>query len=426
MFFVPDPASLIRAFWLALLFKLLTGGLYTLGALCVIGGLVGLLGGKRSSRSASITATLIGICLAACGFAIQLVLWPPPERHTLTWDLSAGNDLWRADWPPGSTQQYRNIEGNIDITLVLPGGETFVEHHATHVSCTADDMRATSVSFVSIGLPKMTAADAHAYVRTFCATWGMGGSIPDLDAWLLHPADTFCIGRRGNHPMVDLRIGNSFDDKKPWWVSLEFCVDKQPVAQEIVSAFDAVERKDIDTLSRILSSGLDPEAWNPDWEETLLHAAARTDWSEAIETLLAAGVAVDCRDSRERTPLWEAVLYDHFQFAEVLLHRGANVNARSSGGRTLLHQCVDGTGLFHLVPWLIDRGAEIDARRDNGDTPLHVAASRGFVEPVTVLLVHGADRNLENTEGETPLELAERYDREDVVVLLKTLPPIEE
>jgi hypothetical protein len=41
-----------------------------------------------------------------------------------------------------------------------------------------------------------------------------------------------------------------------------------------------------------------------------------------------------------------------------------------------------------------------------GDTPLHVAAARGHLEVVQLLLGHGADPRLHNKDQQTPTDLA--------------------
>lgn len=52
-------------------------------------------------------------------------------------------------------------------------------------------------------------------------------------------------------------------------------------------------------------------------------------------------------------------------------------------------------------------GAEVNvAQLDSCLTPLHLACRRGLEEHVKLLLAHGADVNVQNREGETPLNAA--------------------
>lgn len=48
----------------------------------------------------------------------------------------------------------------------------------------------------------------------------------------------------------------------------------------------------------------------------------------------------------------------------------------------------------------------------NGNTPLHRAAEGGFVNHAEDYLRHGADVNIRNNRGETPLDVAGRRVRE--------------
>jgi len=53
-------------------------------------------------------------------------------------------------------------------------------------------------------------------------------------------------------------------------------------------------------------------------------------------------------------------------------------------------------------------------------TPLHWAAINGHLSVVEYLVNHNAEINVKNKDGETPLELAKRYGRLNVVDFLKS------
>jgi ankyrin repeat protein len=61
------------------------------------------------------------------------------------------------------------------------------------------------------------------------------------------------------------------------------------------------------------------------------------------------------------------------------------------------------------IPWinfLISEGADVNVRDTAGNTPLMAAAQLGFVDGVTTLLQRKANVNLANSRGETPLIIA--------------------
>ncbi|ORY89836.1 hypothetical protein BCR35DRAFT_300350 [Leucosporidium creatinivorum] len=59
---------------------------------------------------------------------------------------------------------------------------------------------------------------------------------------------------------------------------------------------------------------------------------------------------------------------------------------------------------------------ELDAY---GFAPIHLATDRGHTEVVKTLLLHGADKQLKDEDGNTPLQLAELAEHEDLIALLK-------
>ena len=54
----------------------------------------------------------------------------------------------------------------------------------------------------------------------------------------------------------------------------------------------------------------------------------------------------------------------------------------------------------------------------DNETPLHCAAQHGHTGALTTLLAHGADPNVSNNRGETPLDLASQYGRLQAVQML--------
>lgn len=85
-----------------------------------------------------------------------------------------------------------------------------------------------------------------------------------------------------------------------------------------------------------------------------------------------------------------AIQGGHAEAVELLIMRGADVNAKSTWG-TPLHLAAS-AGHADIAVLLLERGADTNARRLSL-TPLHIAAIVGKTEVVRVLLDHGADIN---------------------------------
>ncbi len=89
------------------------------------------------------------------------------------------------------------------------------------------------------------------------------------------------------------------------------------------------------------------------------------------------------------TPLMRAVLRDDVSSAGQLIAKHANVNASNAAGQTALHLAVSDLALTHV---LLEAGANPNLADNDGFTPLALAASRqDGVAVVQTLLDHGAN-----------------------------------
>jgi ankyrin repeat protein len=100
------------------------------------------------------------------------------------------------------------------------------------------------------------------------------------------------------------------------------------------------------------------------------------------------------------TPLMYAVShYDrNVEVIKLLLDYGADVNASTSDGYTVLHCAVDvnfqaNENTSEVIHMLVEAGAALEQRQHYGWTPLMKAVVMGTVEEVRVLLSLGADPN---------------------------------
>ena len=82
-------------------------------------------------------------------------------------------------------------------------------------------------------------------------------------------------------------------------------------------------------------------------------------------------------------------------------------------------------GFNEVAKLLLKHGAIIDTRTildfnsPNGYTPLHIACERGYCDVVKSLLNFGAEINIKDGEGYTPLDRARMSNREEVKKYLK-------
>jgi hypothetical protein len=78
------------------------------------------------------------------------------------------------------------------------------------------------------------------------------------------------------------------------------------------------------------------------------------------------------------------------------------------------------TGNLDLIKSLIAKGADVNNKEDpRYRTPLERAVIGGHVNIVKLLIANGADISAKNNDGQTPLDIAVRQNRKDLVELLR-------
>lgn len=150
------------------------------------------------------------------------------------------------------------------------------------------------------------------------------------------------------------------------------------------------------------------------WEDTRpivapgtpgLIAACRAGEIEKVRSLLAAGALANAPDELGERPLVAAVKEGHSEVVRQLLQRGAVPNVKGAEGRTPLGLAA-AAGHREIVRLLLRAGALADARSDNRSTALHEAVRFDHADVVRELLAADPDVARFDGEGLHPLALA--------------------
>ena len=117
---------------------------------------------------------------------------------------------------------------------------------------------------------------------------------------------------------------------------------------------------------------------------------------------------------------------EHPEEIQRLLKLGADIDIQNYKGKTGLH-CAAKAGFLNVIKLLIEKGATLDATDNDCETPLFEAirstikSGEKQQEALETLLVKGADPNVKNRKGLTPLQVAKRMRRADAGKIVELL-----
>lgn len=177
----------------------------------------------------------------------------------------------------------------------------------------------------------------------------------------------------------------------------------------------ASARDNIAIIRLLLDHGAEVDAQTED-EFPALFRAAQSGQTAVVSELLSHSLTPDmeARDRGEQTSLLAASLRGYRDIVEMLLVKGAKVDAQDRDGRTpLLALAADKSGVSSwtagmrdTVGLLISHGSDVNFKDQIGRTPLLWAATNGHYELVKMLLENGASVSVFNNRGRTALHLA--------------------
>jgi hypothetical protein len=184
------------------------------------------------------------------------------------------------------------------------------------------------------------------------------------------------------------------------------------------------KRNSLPMLEYLKSKGADLTARNK-WGEGALHLACYGEEMEIFKWLLEmkddAGeyvYSVDLKtEDHQKTPIHYCY---HLPKIEMLLSRGADINSVSVKHETALQlRCDNGVSQLNLIRAMLQRGADPNVEDMYGHTPLFSAARNNAVECIKILVEEG-NANVSHTDkkGRSAVDEADRYHMNDAAVWL--------
>ncbi|KAJ7311918.1 hypothetical protein JRQ81_006238 [Phrynocephalus forsythii] len=168
-----------------------------------------------------------------------------------------------------------------------------------------------------------------------------------------------------------------------------------------------------DRCEKLVSGKLnDPSIVTPfsrdDRGYTPLHVAAICGQASLIDLLVSKGAVVNATDYHGSTPLHLACQRGYQSVTLLLLHYKARNEIQDNNGNTALHlACTYGhEDCVKALVYYDIHSCKLDIGNEKGDTPLHIAARWGYQGIIEVLLQNGASPHIENRMKETPVQCA--------------------
>ena len=178
----------------------------------------------------------------------------------------------------------------------------------------------------------------------------------------------------------------------------------------------SIENSDNEQARVLLQKGLDVNSTDQQGN-TLLMLAARTGNDELVDHLIKLRARVSSRNRYGDSALMLAAMGGHEKVVRRLLQAKAPII--HSGWTPLIYAAFQGHG--GIVDMLVERGADLDAQAPNGMTALIAAARNGHKPAVRSLLEAGAGLNLRDSNGRTAVGWAKATGNTDIAEQLTGL-----
>jgi ankyrin repeat protein len=176
----------------------------------------------------------------------------------------------------------------------------------------------------------------------------------------------------------------------------------------------AIQRNFENTVAALIEGGADIQKANKQGEKPI-HLAANCGSPSMIRLLVNAGADTEATDGKEMRPLHHATHGGQTDNINALIELGADVDAAGPFLNRPLHYAVERGGTVSVAQTLLSAGANVNSTNLKHCTPLHLAAKLSRTELVPILLSQGADIEAPKARWETPLKYAVTYGRLAIV-----------
>ena len=205
-------------------------------------------------------------------------------------------------------------------------------------------------------------------------------------------------------------------------------IDGQHDRDGSTALIHSAEKGHVEIMDLLLKAGADPNLPDFKGQTPLMHSAGRGK-KTAIEKLLSVeGIEMNAGDKYGRTAFTHAAKNGHVKIMDLLLKAGADPFQKSFKGQTPLMSAAR-SGKTNAVKKLLQISSTQHINiRDNGRglTALIQAIKRGHDEIADILLKAGANPNLPDFKGRTPLIYSAMAGKPPIVTRLLQISTVRE
>ncbi|WP_353282457.1 ankyrin repeat domain-containing protein [Wolbachia endosymbiont (group A) of Myopa testacea] len=265
--------------------------------------------------------------------------------------------------------------------------------------------------------------------------WASWNGHLDITEYLVGKGANINAKDRNGKTPLDIARDKGHNNVAEYLQQTQLSLDRQLLTA--VQGVNLNEVKDFVVRGASLDTQDNNNVWTP-----IVYAARGSKW-DMVKFLIAQGAKFNNEITYQGTPLHFAAQEGNSNMVQFLLDKGANIEAQDAYNRKPLHIAVDANRL-NVVNLLLDRGANLKATDMYGKTSLDLAIQKGYEDIVEVLkqkqlnldkelliaaekvdlekvresIRRGANVNIQDRQGWTPLFWAIQKNNFNIIELL--------